>query len=121
VACAAALGAIETMEKEDLAGAARAIEIIMMPRLRDIAAACPAVGDVRGRGAMCALELVKPGTTEPDAAAAAQISRHCHQAGLIVLTCGTYGNVVRLLPPLVIGQGLLTEGLDILANAFGTL
>jgi 4-aminobutyrate aminotransferase/(S)-3-amino-2-methylpropionate transaminase len=121
VACAAALGAIETMEKEDLAGAARAIETIMLPRLREIAAATPAVGDVRGRGAMCAIELVKPGSTEPDAAAAAQVARSCHRAGMIVLTCGTYGNVIRLLPPLVIGQPLLTEGLDILTDAFATL
>jgi 4-aminobutyrate aminotransferase / (S)-3-amino-2-methylpropionate transaminase / 5-aminovalerate transaminase len=121
VACAAALGAIETMEKEDLAGAARAIEAIMLPRLRAIAAASPAVGDVRGRGAMCALELVKPGTTEPDPVAAAQVARDCHRAGLIVLTCGTYGNVLRLLPPLVIGQPLLTEGLEILADAFTRL
>ncbi|HXW87555.1 MAG TPA: 4-aminobutyrate--2-oxoglutarate transaminase [Streptosporangiaceae bacterium] len=121
IACAAALGAIETMEKEDLAGAARAIETIMLPRLRDIAAGSPAVGDVRGRGAMCALELVKPGTTEPDAAAAGQVARDCHRAGLIVLTCGTFSNVLRLLPPLVIGQPLLTEGLEILADAFTRL
>jgi 4-aminobutyrate aminotransferase / (S)-3-amino-2-methylpropionate transaminase / 5-aminovalerate transaminase len=121
VACAAALGAIETMEKEDLAAAARAIEIIMLPRLRAIAAASPAVGDVRGRGAMCALELVHPGTMEPNAAAAAEVARHCHRAGMIVLTCGTYGNVLRLLPPLVIGQPLLTEGLEILEDAFTRL
>jgi 4-aminobutyrate aminotransferase / (S)-3-amino-2-methylpropionate transaminase / 5-aminovalerate transaminase len=121
VACAAALGAIETMEKEDLTAAARAIEVVTLPRLRDIAAACPAIGDIRGRGAMCALELVKPGTLEPDAAAATQVARHCHQAGMVVLTCGTYGNVLRLLPPLVIGQALLTEGLEILAEAFTTL
>ena len=121
VACAAALGAIETMEKEDLAGAARAIEAIMLPRLRQIAASCPAVGDVRGRGAMCALELVRPGTMEPDAAAAAEVARDCHRNGLIVLTCGTFGNVLRLLPPLVIGQPLLTEGLDILAAGFAKL
>jgi 4-aminobutyrate aminotransferase / (S)-3-amino-2-methylpropionate transaminase / 5-aminovalerate transaminase len=121
VACAAALGAIETMAKEDLAAAARAIEAIMLPRLRAIAAASPAVGDVRGRGAMCALELVQPGTTEPDAAAAAEVARYCHRNGMIVLTCGTFGNVLRLLPPLVIGQALLTEGLDILADAFTRL
>jgi len=121
VACAAALGAIETMEKEDLAAAARAIETIMLPRLRAIAAASPAVGDVRGRGAMCALELVQPGTMEPDAAAAAEVARYCHRTGMIVLTCGTFGNVLRLLPPLVIGQALLTEGLDILADAFTRL
>ncbi len=121
VACAAALGAIETMEKEDLAGAARAIEIVMLPRLRAIAAATPVVGDVRGRGAMCAVELVQPGSLEPDPAAAARVASHCHRNGMIVLTCGTYGNVLRLLPPLVIGQPLLTEGLDILADAFTRL
>jgi 4-aminobutyrate aminotransferase/(S)-3-amino-2-methylpropionate transaminase len=121
VACAAALGAIETMEKEDLPGAARSIESIMLPRLHEIATASPVVGDVRGRGAMWALELVKPGTMEPDPAAAAQISKTCHSGGTIVLTCGTYGNVLRLLPPLVIGQTLLAEGLDNLADAFAHL
>ncbi|HEY7324675.1 MAG TPA: 4-aminobutyrate--2-oxoglutarate transaminase [Streptosporangiaceae bacterium] len=121
IACAAALGAIETMEKEDLPGAARAIETIMLPRLQEIAAASPVVGDVRGRGAMCALELVSPGTMEPDPAAAAAVAKTCHTSGVIVLTCGTYGNVLRLLPPLVIGQSLLTEGLDILADAFAQL
>jgi 4-aminobutyrate aminotransferase / (S)-3-amino-2-methylpropionate transaminase / 5-aminovalerate transaminase len=121
IACAAALGAIETMEKEDLPGAARAIETIMLPRLHEIAVASPVVGDVRGRGAMCALELVKPGTMEPDPAAAASVAKTCHASGVIVLTCGTYGNVLRLLPPLVIGQSLLTEGLDILADAFSRL
>ncbi|HEY2507787.1 MAG TPA: 4-aminobutyrate--2-oxoglutarate transaminase [Streptosporangiaceae bacterium] len=121
VACAAALGAIETMEKEDLRSAARSIGAIMLPRLRDLAAAHPVIGDVRGRGAMIAIEFVKPGTTEPDAAAAAQVARTCHASGLLVLTCGTYGNVLRFLPPLVIGQPLLTEGLDILADAVSAL
>jgi 4-aminobutyrate aminotransferase/(S)-3-amino-2-methylpropionate transaminase len=70
---------------------------------------------------MCAAELVQPGTTEPNAAAAAEVARHCHRNGMIVLTCGTYGNVLRLLPPLVIGQPLLTEGLEILEDAFTRL
>ncbi len=121
VACAAALGAIETMEKEDLPAAARAIEGVMMPRLREIAAANPVIGDLRGRGAMIAVELVKPGTIEPDAAAAAQVAKTCHRNGMIILTCGTYGNVLRFLPPLVIGETLLNEGLDVLADAFSTL
>jgi 4-aminobutyrate aminotransferase / (S)-3-amino-2-methylpropionate transaminase / 5-aminovalerate transaminase len=58
---------------------------------------------------------------EPDAAAATEVARYCHRNGMIVLTCGTFGNVLRLLPPLVIGQALLTEGLDILADAFTRL
>ena len=121
VACAAALGAIETMGKEDLPAAARRIGDIMLPRLRELAQTYPVIGDVRGRGAMLAVELVQPGTLVPDAAAAAQVVRSCHAAGLVVLTCGTYGNVLRFLPPLVIGEQLLTEGLSILADAFAGL
>jgi 4-aminobutyrate aminotransferase/(S)-3-amino-2-methylpropionate transaminase len=121
VACAAALGAIETMGKEDLAASARRIGDIMLPRLRKLAEAHPVIGDVRGRGAMIAIELVEPGTLVPDAAAAAGVAKACHAAGLVVLTCGTYGNVLRFLPPLVIGEELLSEGLSILAEAFGAL
>ncbi len=121
VACAAALGAIDTMQKQDLPAAARAIGDVMLPRLRKLAAQYPVIGDVRGRGAMVAVELVRPGTLEPDAAAASKIAKTCHAAGVIVLTCGTYGNVLRLLPPLVIGTELLDEGLSVLADAFGTL
>ncbi len=121
VACAAALGSIETMGKEDLPAAARRIGDIMLPRLRRLAEAYPVIGDVRGRGAMIAIELVRPGTIEPDAAAAAQVARTCHAAGLIVLTCGTFGNVLRFLPPLVIGEPLLEAGLSILEDAFAGL
>ena len=117
VACAAALGAIETMGKEDLPAAARRIGDIMLPRLRELAETYPVIGDVRGRGAMLAVELVQPGTLVP----AAQVAKSCHAAGLVVLTCGTYGNVLRFLPPLVIGEQLLTEGLSILADAFAGL
>jgi 4-aminobutyrate aminotransferase/(S)-3-amino-2-methylpropionate transaminase len=121
VACAAALGALETMEKDDLAGRARRIGEIMLPRLRALADASPVIGDVRGRGAMLAVELVQPGGIEPDPAAAAKVASACHQAGLLVLTCGTFGNVLRLLPPMVIGEPLLNEGLSILAEAFAGL
>ncbi len=121
VACAAALGAISTMESEDLAGKARRIGEIMLPRLGKLAETYPAIADVRGRGAMIAIELTRPGTLEPDAAAAAAVAAFCHKAGLLVLTCGTFGNVLRFLPPLVIGEDLLEEGLDILADAFASL
>jgi 4-aminobutyrate aminotransferase / (S)-3-amino-2-methylpropionate transaminase / 5-aminovalerate transaminase len=121
VACAAALGAIETMTKEDLPTAARRIGEVMLPRLRALAQRHPVIGDVRGRGAMIAVELVRPGTLEPDAAATAAVTKACHAAGLIVLTCGTYGNVLRFLPPLVIGADLLDEGLSILEQAFAAL
>ncbi len=121
VACAAALGSIETMTKEDLPAAARRIGEIMLPRLRMLAERNPVIGDLRGRGAMIAIELVKPGTTEPDAAAAGKVAKACHAAGVIVLTCGTYGNVLRFLPPLVMSAELLNEGLDVLEEAFANL
>ena len=66
---------------------------------------------------MLAIELVRPGTLDPDAALAGRVARQCAQQGVLVLTCGTYGNVLRLLPPLVIDLDLLAEGLDILADA----
>ncbi|MDT4924681.1 MAG: 4-aminobutyrate aminotransferase / (S)-3-amino-2-methylpropionate transaminase / 5-aminovalerate [Pseudonocardiales bacterium] len=118
VACAAALGAIETMVADDLCGAARRIEAVMRPRLAVLAEKYDAVGDVRGRGAMLAVELVEPGTMEPNPALTAALAAACHRAGLIALTAGTFGNVLRFLPPLVIGDELLHEGLDILDAVF---
>jgi len=121
VACAAALGSIETMEAEDLNGRARRIGELMTVRLQELAATYDVIGDVRGRGAMVAVELTRPGTLEPDAASAAAVAKACHADGLVVLTCGTYGNVLRFLPPLVMPEPLLDEGLGILEKAFATL
>ncbi|MCX2923937.1 4-aminobutyrate--2-oxoglutarate transaminase [Streptomyces sp. NEAU-W12] len=119
VACAGALGAIETMKELDLNGKAKAIEAVMRTRLTAMAEKFDVIGDVRGRGAMMAVELVKDRTTkEPDAEATAALAKACQREGLLVLTCGTYGNVLRFLPPLVIGEDLLNEGLDILEQAF---
>jgi 4-aminobutyrate aminotransferase/(S)-3-amino-2-methylpropionate transaminase len=118
VACAAALATIATMREDDLAGAARAIEATMLPRLRALQERTDVIGDVRGRGAMIAVELVRPGTTEPDAALAGRIAKACHAQGVVVLTAGTFGNVLRFLPPLVIGQDLLSEALDVIDAAF---
>jgi 4-aminobutyrate aminotransferase/(S)-3-amino-2-methylpropionate transaminase len=118
VACAAALGAIETMEQQDLCGRARAIGELMTNRLRDLAAAEPRIAEVRGRGAMVAIEMNRPGTQEPDAATTASVAKACHAEGVVVLTCGTYGNVLRFLPPLTITDELLDEGLGVLQKAF---
>ncbi len=117
VACAAALGAIETMRELDLNAKARRIEEVMKGRLTALQEKHQAIGDVRGRGAMLAIELVRPGTKDPDAQLTAALAKACHAEGLVVLTCGTYGNVLRFLPPLVIGEDLLAEGLDILEGA----
>ncbi|TXS57912.1 4-aminobutyrate--2-oxoglutarate transaminase [Streptomyces sp. t39] len=119
VACAGALGAIETMKELDLNGRARRIEEVMKGRLATMQEKYPVIGDIRGRGAMVAIELVKdPASKEPNPEAAGALAKACHAEGLLVLTCGTYGNVLRFLPPLVIGEDLLNEGLDILEQAF---
>ena len=117
VACAAALAAIDVFEHEGLVERARAIGDILLPRLAALQAADPRVGDVRGRGAMVAVEFVDPTTGAPDAALTAAIAKDCVAHGVIVLTCGTYGNVIRFLPPLSIGDELLSEGLDVVAAA----
>lgn len=117
LACAAALATLATIEEDGLLERATAIGELLTTRLRALAARDPRVGDVRGRGAMVAVELVDPATGEPDAALAKAVAGAAHAAGVIVLTCGTYGNVLRLLPPLSIGDALLAEGLDVLEQA----
>ena len=118
VACAAALATIETIEADGLVERAAAIETLMKDRLHQLQADDDRIGDVRGRGAMIAVELVKPGGLEPDADLTKALCAAAHAQGVIVLSCGTYGNVLRFLPPLVIGQDLLTEALDVLDAAF---
>ena len=115
LACAASLAAIETMRELDLAAAARRIEGRFRPRLLGLSARDAGIGDVRGRGAMMAIELVVPGTIQPDAARTSAVAQACHAAGLLTLTCGTYGNVLRFLPPLVITDEQVDRGLEILA------
>jgi len=119
VACAAALGAIETMEAEDLCGRARQIEALFLPRLLDLAGKFDAIGEVRGRGAMLAIELVTGGADKtPNPALTGALNAYCHSQGLVTLTAGTFGNVLRFLPPLAAGDDLLNEGLDIVEQAF---
>jgi 4-aminobutyrate aminotransferase/(S)-3-amino-2-methylpropionate transaminase len=117
VACAASLAAIETMRELDLNAAAQRIGAALTAALADIG---PGVAEVRGRGAMIAVELVIPGTIEPDPTRTAAVSKACHDAGLLTLTCGTYGNVLRFLPPLVISDEDLNRGIDILRHALLT-
>lgn len=118
LACEAALAVLEEIEDGKLTERARRIGEVMLPRLRALAGKHAAIGDVRGRGAMVAIELVRPGTKDPDPELTARVARRCHEQGLLVLTTGTYGNVLRFLPPLVIPEHLLTEGLDVLEAAF---
>ena len=119
VACAAALGVIEEIETHDLLARARRIEAVLTDGLRGIGS--PVIGEIRGRGAMIAVELVRPGTREPNPEAVAAVTRYCHDHGVLTLSAGTFGNVLRFLPPLSISDDLLTEALDVLADAFAAL
>ena len=116
VACAAALATIETIELDGLLDRAKHIETVMKDKLHRMQADDDRIGDVRGRGAMIAVELVKSGTAEPDPELTKALCSRAHSQGVLVLSCGTYGNILRFLPPLTISDELLLEGLDVLAG-----
>lgn len=117
VAAVAALAAIRVMREHDLVARARQLEGALLTSLKALAQDVTIIGDVRGRGAMIAIELVVPGTKTPHAAAAKEIVKYCNDHGVVVLTCGTAGNVIRLLPPLAITDEQLADGLSVLAQA----
>ena len=121
VSCAAALGVFEAIESGDLLGRAQAIGELMVRELRDIAAHTAVIGDIRGRGAMIAAELVVPGTREPNRDALAAIARYCQNHGVLVLSAGTVGNVLRFLPPLATPDHLLVDAFGVIRDAFATL
>ncbi len=121
VACAAALATIETIEMDGMLDRAKQIERLMKDKLHRIQADDDRIGDVRGRGAMIAVELVKSGTAEPDPELTKALCAAAHAQGVIVLSCGTFGNILRFLPPLSISDELLTEGLDVLADVLKSL
>jgi 4-aminobutyrate aminotransferase/(S)-3-amino-2-methylpropionate transaminase len=121
LACVAALASYQTIEEEGLVARAAQLGDLIVDRLRGIQSSDARIGDIRGRGAMVAIELVKPGTTEPDAALAKEVAAYAHRNGVILLTCGTYGNVIRLLPPLAIDDALLEEGLAVLADGLASV
>ncbi len=121
ISCAAALGAIETIESENLVSKAKKIGEIMKTRLTQMQAKYPIIGDVRGRGAMMAIELVKPGSKEPNGEAMGKVVKYAQENGVLILTAGTYGNVIRFLPPLVISEELLNDALDVLEAGFAAL
>jgi len=117
VAAAAALATIKTLRDRDLVSRAREIGETLLASLHTLQQDVAIIGDVRGRGAMIAMELTQPGTKVPNAAAAKSIVNYCNQQGVIVLACGTFGNVIRLLPPLVISDEQLADGLSVLGAA----
>ena len=121
LACAAALGVFETLEAEKLVERANHIGKILGESLRALQAKYSVIGEVRGRGAMQAIELVEPGTKTPNTAAMNAVVKYCQSKGVLVLTAGTYSNVVRFLPPIVITDELLKDALSVLDEAFAAL
>ncbi|GAA1795190.1 MULTISPECIES: 4-aminobutyrate--2-oxoglutarate transaminase [Leucobacter] len=116
-AVAAALATIETYQEENLVERAREIGAIIEEFFTELAKSDDRIGDIRGRGAMQAIELVESGSKTPAAALTGAIAKYAGEQGVILLTCGTYGNVIRFLPPLSISDELLREGLQIVADA----
>ncbi|WP_197017269.1 4-aminobutyrate--2-oxoglutarate transaminase [Microbacterium sp. MRS-1] len=117
VACAAAIAAIDAFEDDGMLERAREIGGILRARFESLQQSDARIGEVRGAGAMIAVEFVDPETKAPDAALTSAVAKAAIAEGVIVLTCGTYGNVIRFLPPLSISDELLTEGVDVVAAA----
>jgi 4-aminobutyrate aminotransferase/(S)-3-amino-2-methylpropionate transaminase len=115
VCCAAALSTIQFMEDNDLNARGKQVGKIIRERFEKMKAQFPAIGDVRGLGAMMAMEFVKNNDPlQPDAGLCKRIMEGCGQNGLIIITAGTHGNIIRVLSPLVITDQQLQKGLDIL-------
>ena len=120
VACAAALATMDMLEHGGLIADAQRLGAALRTRLDAMKSRDRGIGDVRGRGLMQAIELVEPGTKRPDPDRVKAVLAACHAQGVVTLSAGTYGNVIRFLPPLVIGEKLLHEGLDVVAEALAS-
>ena len=121
IACAAALGAIETIKSEKLVDRANAIGKIMVDALSAMQKKYPVIGEIRGRGAMIAIELVQPGSKEPNGEIMGKVVKYAQSKGVLFLTAGTYGNVLRFLPPLVISDELVKDAMSVLDEAFANV
>ncbi len=118
VACAAAMATLELMEREDHCGRATAIGAQVAGRLSELSARHEVIADVRGLGAMMALEFCEGGDpARPAMAFTHAVLARCHERGLLVIGAGPHGNVLRVLPPLVIGDAALARGLEIICDA----
>ncbi|MGA1023476.1 MAG: 4-aminobutyrate--2-oxoglutarate transaminase [Aquiluna sp.] len=120
-AVAAAVAVMEQFEEGGWFERADQIGEILSGRLTAMQNNYPVIGDVRGKGAMQAIELVRPGTMDPNPEATDAVMKHCHQNGVLVLNAGTYNNVLRFLPPLAISDELLHDALDVLAAGLAKL
>jgi 4-aminobutyrate aminotransferase/(S)-3-amino-2-methylpropionate transaminase len=121
VAAAAAVAVLNQLEAGGVLEQAERIEKILTARLAQMKSKYPVIGDVRGRGAMQAIEFVEPGTLNPNAKAVEIVSKYSHSHGVVILSAGTHGNVIRFLPPLVINDALLNQALDIVEAGIASL
>ena len=121
IACAAALGAIETIQSEKLVDRANQIGKVMVDALTEMQKKYPVIGEIRGRGAMIAIELVNPGSKEPNGEVMGKVIKYAQSKGVLFLTAGTYGNVLRFLPPLVISDDLVKDAMSVLDEAFANV
>ena len=120
-ATAAGVAVLEQIEEGGWLERALEIETVLMSRLSELKSQYPVIGDLRGKGAMIAIELVEPGTKTPNSAAVDALVKHCHQNGVLILNAGTYNNVIRFLPPLAITDELLNDAMDVLAAGLAKL
>ena len=118
LACASALAVLDTFDKENLLQRSRDLGALMVGRLQTLAKGNKAISDVRGAGSMVAIELCKNGDVhQPDADLTKRLVAEAIKRGLILLSCGTYANVIRVLVPLTASDALVNEGLDVLEAA----
>ena len=121
VAAAAAVSVLKEIEAGGVIERAQEVGKLLSDRLHALKAKYPVVGDVRGHGAMMAIEFVEPGTLNPNKDAVDKLVKHCHSNGVLILNAGTYYNVIRFLPPLAISDALLNEALDVLEAGIAAL
>jgi 4-aminobutyrate aminotransferase/(S)-3-amino-2-methylpropionate transaminase len=121
VAAAAAVSVLKEIEAGGVIERAQEVGKLLESRLTAMKAKYPVIGDVRGHGAMMALEFVEPGTLNPNKDAVDKLVKHCHSNGVLILNAGTYYNVIRFLPPLAISDALLNEALDVLEAGLAAL
>jgi len=121
VACAAAEATVRVLQEEGLVENAARLGERLLARLRGLQERYPSLGDVRGLGLMVGVEFVVPGGRTPDKDRAKAVQHACLEAGLLLLTCGTDENVIRWIPPLVIGEAELDEALNIFEHALDSV
>ena len=121
VAAAAAVSVLKEIEAGGVIERAQEVGKLLSDRLHALKAKYPVVGDVRGHGAMMAIEFVEPGTLNPNKDAVDNLVKHCHSNGVLILNAGTYYNVIRFLPPLAISDALLNEAIDVLEAGIAAL